>query len=222
MKTISGYRSFLFISILIISLVMTIPVSAAPVQEEAVTQCAKGVQLYDQEKYDDALPLLETGFSGRENIIFSDINDLGICSYKLGLLKYRAKKYEAAIKVYDVALGAFQKGNIGKYEGLTTYEMGKTHYALENFEGALSSFERSLNIFQGLDDQTMAGNTLLYIGWTYSRQELYAPAESLYGLQAQTNVVTAPWRIIQSDPSYFDQAESISEQVDAINQAKEL
>ena len=38
----------------------------------------RGVDLFDDSKPSETLPLLEAGFTGRENATFADPNDLGL------------------------------------------------------------------------------------------------------------------------------------------------
>ena len=63
------------------------PVAFVTAQTDPVEQCAQGVQLYRDGKEDEALPLLEAGFAGRDGATFTDLNELGRCASFLGNIR---------------------------------------------------------------------------------------------------------------------------------------
>jgi hypothetical protein len=73
------------IGLLLLTLFLLLAKPAQAQENDPVTQCARGVELFMAGEHEAAYPLLEAGFNGRATAIFSGPNDLDIVPLTRGL-----------------------------------------------------------------------------------------------------------------------------------------
>ena len=98
--------------ILLLSTLTLLLLSYAPTwaqEDDPVTQCVRGIELFNAHRDGEAFPLLEAGFNARTTTTFSDPNDLGYCAIILGWLRDVEGDSEGALEAYYVSLDIFQQ-----------------------------------------------------------------------------------------------------------------
>ncbi|MDL1942395.1 DUF2225 domain-containing protein [Chloroflexi bacterium CFX2] len=158
--------------------IFTTPVASAPLyQADPVTQCLEGVNLFNQGRDAEALPLLQSGFVARENAVFTSQIDLGKCALALGML---SKDRDSALDAYKVALDAFQKGGERWFEGITLNRIGAIYNSQGKYEDAIQSYEEALAIARELGDKTGEAMMLFNLGSVYKDQKNEETALTFY------------------------------------------
>lgn len=162
------------------------PVGAAWVtQDDPAAQCERGVQLYLEGRYAEAMPLLEAGFVGRDGARFAYRNDLGKCALALGAVRYVRSDYVGALEAYNVALPIFQSNRNRQFEASTLNNIGLVHEHQGYYDRALTAYEQALTIEREVGARSLEAATLDNIGNVYQHQG--RPAEALdYHEQALT------------------------------------
>jgi CHAT domain-containing protein/tetratricopeptide (TPR) repeat protein len=176
-------RRVLFVLVLLACLSsQATSMSAAPLaqDDDPVTQCAEGVQLYLDGDYTEALPLLEAGFIGRDQATFANPDDLGTCALILGRLRDDTGNPSGALEAYAVALEIFIGSGSRGFEGMTLNNIGAVHHAQGQYTEALEYYQRALAIQREVDDRAMAGTMLNNIGLVYDAQGQYSEALEAY------------------------------------------
>jgi CHAT domain-containing protein/Tfp pilus assembly protein PilF len=158
------------------------PASASPSLQsgDPVAQCTQGVKLFEDDKYAEALPWLETGFANRDQAIFADPDDLGKCALALGKLRRAKGDWNGALDAYSVALAIFRSTHNRKREGSTLNNIGAVYDHQGRYAEALDSFQQALVILREVGDRVGEGTTLNNIGLVYDAQGRYAEALDAY------------------------------------------
>lgn len=149
-------------------------------QEDLVEQCAKGVQLFQNDQPSEALSLLEAGFGSWAEAIFADPDDLGQCALTLGLLRHNTGNSPGALDALFVALGAFGNSGNQLFEGTTWNHIGMVHLNQGHLAKALEAYQQALLIFREVDDQASEETILNNIAEVYYAQKRYAEALDAY------------------------------------------
>lgn len=170
-------NSVLVVLLSVLILAWQPPARAAWVtQDDPAVQCERGVQLYLEGRYAEAMPLLEVGFAGRKQANFTDPDNLGLCALILGAIHYGLNDYTGAVEAYAVALEAFQSSSNRKFTGTTLTGMGVAYYSAGRFAEALDSYLKALFIAREMGDRKLEGERLNDIGVIYRSQGRYAAA----------------------------------------------
>ncbi len=152
----------------------TLPLLAQ--EDDPVTQCARGVELFFDGDHNAAYPLLEAGFNGRQNMAFFDPNDLGRCSLALGFLYSKESDWDEALIVYDVAQELFSQTGDRLMEGATLNAIAIIYDSQGKYEEALVIYEKTLAILP----EVAKGTTLNNIAGVYDSQGRYTDALLTY------------------------------------------
>lgn len=174
MKIHFAYKIGLFWLVWLIFTIVFVPLQAIQASSslqtnDAATQCAEGVRLYQSGgKVDQALPLLEAGFANRANATFADPDVEGQCALALGIIRSDTAHLADALAAYEVALAVFQSTKNRLFEGMTLHNIGWVYRnQKERYNEALDTLQKALNIFTELEDRAWQGSTLTNIGWTH-------------------------------------------------------
>jgi len=134
---------------------------------DPVQQCAEGVQLFLDSKYDEAFPLLEAGFAHRSEVVFPNPNDLGYCAMAFGRIHIDRGEYIEAIDIYQVSREIFVKSG-DKEDELTSLEtIAHMYINLKQYEFAIEYAQQALKISRELNDYRSEFQQLLVIGDSY-------------------------------------------------------
>src|ERR1044071_4651508 len=85
------------------------PSQNSPELAEASRLSQQVVTLYNQGKYDEAVPLAKRALEIRQKLLGSETKLVGDAATNLGSLYFAKKNYVEAIKVYERALKAYEK-----------------------------------------------------------------------------------------------------------------
>ncbi|MBC8162004.1 MAG: tetratricopeptide repeat protein [Roseiflexaceae bacterium] len=152
------------------------PAHATPAaQSDPAQQCAEGSKLFFDGKREQALPLLEAGFSARATANF-DPQALGVCALQLGFLREQAGKRSEAQTAYQVALESFRAGTSSDGESLALIGLGRLSQQGGQNDEALRLFEQARDTQRGAGDRAGEATTLGNIGALYVQQSRYNDA----------------------------------------------
>lgn len=205
----------------------TNPVAASPVaQADPVRQCAEGVWLFQIGRWEEARPLLEAGFAGRNTARFATPDDLGLCALMAGRIRYDAGDYKGAFKAYVVALEAFHSSGNLWLQGETLNDLGLVYESQGRYTEALEVYWKALAIRRELGDRSGEGVTLNNIGGVYHSQGRYTEALETYQQALAIAQEMGDWvqegtRLNNIGAVYFDQGRT-GEALDAYLQALDI
>ena len=163
----------------LLTLLLALAQPAQPVQaqeNDPVTQCGRGVDLFLEGNQTEAYPLLEAGFNGRAAATFTDPNDLGICGAALGLLRDNRGDREGALEAYTVSLEIFRQTGEHSLEGITLNNIASVYHARGNYETALFIFKEALVIHRKTGNLAEEAAVLNNIAGVYDAQRKYEEA----------------------------------------------
>ena len=144
---------------------------AAPLfQAEPVESCAKGIQLFDEGKNTEALPLLESGFTNRKKAIFAQPENMGRCALALGLLHHKIGDHSRALDPLTVALELFHFLDNRELESQILTYIGLSHHGQGRYMEALEVYLQAWNILNQAGDQAGKGAILNQMGMMYQAQ----------------------------------------------------
>jgi CHAT domain-containing protein len=142
-------RLVVFIGLLIAEIGKAPMVAAQEPTATAQEQCAKGVRLViEEQKFAEALPLLEDGFAARAQATFAKPEDLGVCGFALGQARRFAGDQEGALVAFEAALEAFRKGSNQGYLPPALSAIGEANYELRRFAEAEAAFQEAARLAQ--------------------------------------------------------------------------
>lgn len=121
-------------------------------------QCREGVALYDRGNHQEALPLLEAGYLGRERgaFVFPDV--LGFCALDYGLLTQQVNG-EEALEAYAVATDAFRSAELPHMEAMALRHIGDIYLSNNQYEETILYYEQALeltNVVDGEEEEAVA------------------------------------------------------------------
>jgi len=180
MKT---YCTFYLVLVSVFMLAFCVPPAyAAPSQQadDPVRQCAEGYELFMQEKYSEAFPLLEAGFNGREKANFANPEDLGYCAFILGVLSQSNGNLNESLDAFQVALPIFRASQNHELEGFMLTSIGEIYYYQGKFTQALEYNQQALVLKREVGDLASEGGILDNLGTIYKSQGQYAQALDFY------------------------------------------
>jgi tetratricopeptide (TPR) repeat protein len=137
----------------VVAMAVLVLVGARGVDAEGLRQgddpsemCTKGVELFREGKHNEALPLLEAGFEGREDTTFDDPDDLGLCALALGRIYENFGDLDDTLNAYAVALAVFQESGNREWESITLTNIGNAYYDQARYDEALEHYQQALII----------------------------------------------------------------------------
>jgi CHAT domain-containing protein/Tfp pilus assembly protein PilF len=144
--------------------------AAPPARDDPVAQCAQGVELFYAGQDEEALPLLEAGFAGREEATFADPDDLGVCALSLGGLRQNQGERSGALEAYRVAQETFEATGNHKLHGYAWNNIGEVYRLQARYPEALDAYDHSLAQARLARDLHGEGVTLNNMGLVYDHQ----------------------------------------------------
>jgi len=148
--------------------------------DDPATQCADGLQLFNNGKSAEALPLLEAGFTNREKAHFAHPNDLGACALALGTVYIALDKPAEALEASLVALQVFRDIDDREFQGVALVNIGSAYANQGRYGQALESYQQALAIEEEIGDREYRGTTLGVIGGVHANQGRYGQALEYY------------------------------------------
>jgi CHAT domain-containing protein/uncharacterized protein HemY len=103
---------------------------------------------------------------------------------RLADLRFAALAYEAALTVYQEALGAYETAGDRRAQALVQGQIGRSLSRLAKTAAARASFEKALAIWRVLGERANQAGTLQNLALLSSRQGNYQEALSLFGRSA--------------------------------------
>ena len=132
--------------------------------DDPVTQCAIGVDLFIDNKNAEAFPLLEAGFTNRGEGNFTDPDNLGKCALALGILYKSMGNNNEALSAYEVALLSFKSSNNKSFEGKALNNIGLVYQIQGRYDEALENYQQALVIQRKAGNRNSEGTVLNGIG----------------------------------------------------------
>ena len=169
-------------SVILVWLFFIHSVSTLQAQEVSpVDQCIRGNELYQEDNFEAALPLLKAGFEAREQAEFNNLNDLGYCAFALGAISYTSGDLQTALVAYSVASEIFAQTDEKLLEGQSLLQEGIILQGLGYGNQVASIFYNdALILFQAIDNPNLEGATLLLLGSSFEAQVQYGQAMEYY------------------------------------------
>ena len=138
----------------------------------------RGVGLYSQSRYDEALQPLEAALACcREG---GDRDGEGTALYNIGAVYYSQGTYAGALEAYGQALIITREVGDEVREGATLNNIGFVYYAQGRYAEAFETYQQALAIQREVGDQAGEARTLSNIGSVYHNQGRYAEAFETY------------------------------------------
>jgi len=141
--------------------------------------CSNGVSLFLDDRYDEALPLLVSGYSQRDTT-FTDPDTLGQCALALGIITADNDQFQQAMAAFQVALEIFQDTDNQEFLSHTYNNIGIAYdYAGED-EEAISNYLKSVEIDRASGNKHGESLNLHNTGAAYSDMEMYDQADDYF------------------------------------------
>lgn len=124
------------------------PVDQAAELAEAARLNSKAVELYNQSRYDDALPLAERSLEIRERYLGADDNLVLTSAFNLAEILFAKKKYGDAMTLYKRLMASYER-TAGPYDSriaLVLDRLAFIYYERGEFDRTESSYKRALAI----------------------------------------------------------------------------
>ena len=152
--------------------------------QEASRLTAQVIELYNKDRYDEAIPLAKRALEIRERLLGPLDPVVGDALENLGSLYLGKKNYYDALSLYKRALAIFEKASgpeNAKVAG-TLHQLGWLYYAQGDLPQAEESFKRSLAVREkalGPDHRDVAA-ALDMLAQFYQQQVKYSKAVDYY------------------------------------------
>ena len=177
--------------------------------------CVNGVIWYVEGNIEAARPLLESGFGGREESVFLNLRDLGLCAMLLGELRSDEGDLSGALEALLVADTVFKttelEPNEIRFEARTLNDIGVVYLRQREHDTALTYFEASLDVYQEIELLSGQETVLNNIGMIHLNQgkydealtyfeaalEIYQETGSVSGLETVLNNIGLVYRYQQ-------------------------
>ena len=163
------------------------PVSAQAsrlAQDDPVAQCAAGVKLLLDGETDNARPLLEAGFAGRDTAEFVTPDDLGLCALVLGVVRHNTVTLAGPLRCICHCPRDLPSRGQSAGRGRALNNIGEVHTGQGRYAGGANGLQQALTIRRELDDRAGEGTTLDNIGGVLRRQGRYAEALAAFAAGA--------------------------------------
>jgi TonB family protein len=151
---------------------------------EADKLSAEIVKLFNEGKYDEALPLAKRAVELKEKALGKDATGLADALNNLGALYMAKADYRNADGPYKRSLAIYEKAKGAEDISLTVMldKLAWIRYAQGFSEEAREMFERSLTIKEKVTgkESTEVGQSLVYLGQFYEKQGKYKQAVPFY------------------------------------------
>jgi TonB family protein len=142
------------------------------------------VKLFNEGKYNEALPLARRAVELKEKALGKDATSLADSLNNLGALYMAKADYRNADASYKCSLAIYEKAKGAESIELTVMldKLGWIRYALGVSEDAREMLERSLKIKEKVSgkESTEVGQSLVYLGQFYEKQGKYKQAVPFY------------------------------------------
>jgi len=137
---------------------------------ESERQCREGVNLFIDEQFDAALPLLEQGYGNRENAVFSTQVYLGECATAIGFIRQRNNDAEGALEPFAHSISVFEEHNEPGLKGVALNGLGEAYIGLSQYEEAFTALEEALPLIEMEGDLITENSILNNMGLVYLNQ----------------------------------------------------
>lgn len=173
------------ILLLLLATVAMHPSPASAVSEQEVIQCFKtGQTLFDQGKFQDALPYLKRAAADAERVFGLYHENTSLALGQLGIVYKNLGLFTEALSVNRRVLEVRQRrfGQNHVEVGLAYNSLGRTYQAMQDFPEAAIHFERSIAIIAVANGKThlLVALPVLNLGAVRSKQGRTDEAERLY------------------------------------------
>lgn len=161
----------------------TAPDKSAQLQE-ASRLSAQVTELYNNDRYDEAMPLAKRALEIRESVAGPNDPLVGDALQNLGLLYSGKRNYSDALSFYKRALAIFEKalGPDNAKSANTLHYLGWSYYAQSELSKAEETFQRSLAIREKVfgPDHLEVALALDILAQFYQQQLKYGKAVDYY------------------------------------------
>jgi TonB family protein len=142
------------------------------------------IELYNKDRYDEAIPLAKRSLEIRERALGADDPLTGDALLNLGSLYSGKKNYGQALSLYKRALAIFEKASTPDNAKIsnTIHNMGWLYYAQGDTGSAEGLFQRSLSVREKAlgPDHIDVAFALAILGQFYQQQLKYPKAVEYY------------------------------------------
>lgn len=153
-------------------------------------QCLLGINLHEEGKIDEALPLLEAGYTSRGESTFSDPVVLGRCALAFAIIQQGSRNWEISLEAFNVAMEIFSQTEQKSLEAVAANYIGNIYKALGQNENAIAIYEIGLAIVEQLEDQVGRAAFLNNIGGAYENLGRYNEALNSYESSLEITLAT--------------------------------
>jgi TonB family protein len=151
---------------------------------EAVSLSAQVVELYNKDRYDEAMPIAKRALEIRERLLDAGDPLVGDALQNLASIYSGKKNYGAALSLYKRALSIFEKalGPENAKIANTLHSLGWLYYAQGDLGKAEESFQRSLAVREKVSgsNHNEVALALDMLAQFYQQQLKYAKAVDYY------------------------------------------
>ena len=149
---------------------------------EASRLSAEVVKLYNQQKYDEALPLAKTALEIRERVLGSDGREVAVALLNLAEL-YRAKrKYAEALAMYQRVLPIYEKafGPMNDRTAIIVDSLAFLSYEKGDYDNAERFYRQALSMRESGVERREVAQAVYRLAEFYRSRADYKKAEPLF------------------------------------------
>ena len=173
---------------LIVGLILSLILAGCSLSQNKLTVNTDSLSVWEEASQliginvDKDSSFIEVEAQLNEARLSGDSRELHVAYNKLGLLMYKARKWDKAVQFYYQAADYARISNFKQGEALSLWNMGKSFYKAHATSQAITLYDKAIRIYKQLGDDEKVGRLLNDMQNTYFNAKEYDKADSVLQL----------------------------------------